>query len=77
MKEKESCEKLIKRWNEIQRKIPKLQNLSPREKVLNLTYLIPEEKNELNDIEKKLEKECREYVSSIKSFQLKKPYINI
>lgn len=61
MKEKEYCEKLIKKWRELEKKKVRLQDYIPgKDMKFSLT---PEERKELNDIKEKLKEGCLEFLS--------------
>jgi len=69
MKKKESCEKLIKRWRELEKKKVRLQDyISGEDMKFSLT---PEEMKELNDIKEKLKEECLEFLSSKEQSEVK------
>lgn len=69
MEKKESCEKLIKKWRELEKKKVRLQDyISGEDMKFSLT---PEEMKELNDIKEKLKEECLEFLSSKEQSEVK------
>jgi len=69
MEKKESCEKLIKRWRELEKKKVRLQDYIFGEDMKS--SLTPEEKKELNDIKEKLKEDCLKFLSTKEQSEVK------
>jgi len=70
MAEKEHCESLIKRWHELQEKLPKAQEVMPGG-VIEPALITPEEMGELGDIEKEIKENCLEFLSPEEQWEIK------
>jgi len=55
--QKESCKDLISRWRELRAKLPRAQRIIPG-KSFEPSYISQEERDELNEMTKKIKNEC-------------------
>ena len=67
-----NCEKLIERWRELKTKLPRVQRIVPG-KSFEPSYISPEEMDELDEIEKNIEKQCldSEFLTSDEKYRIK------